>query len=85
MKQEFREPANPLKGKRSQYKISENFIAFWYRYVFSNRTEIERGNGDVYFNLALENIKYFSGVLLKVYSEFENRVEHLTYRKMSKV
>lgn len=29
-------------------------------------------------------VKYYLGVLLKAYDEFENRVEHLKYRKMSK-
>lgn len=29
-------------------------------------------------------VKYFLGVLIKAYSEFENRVEYLKYRKMSK-
>ena len=53
--------ANPLKGKISQYQITENFIAFWYRYVFSIRSEIERGNGDIYHELALENLPEFVG------------------------
>jgi AAA+ ATPase superfamily predicted ATPase len=48
--------ANPLKGKTSQYQITENFIAFWYRYVFSIRTEIERGNGEIYFTLTLKDL-----------------------------
>ena len=51
--------SNPLKGKTSQYHIKENFIAFWYRYIFSTRTEIERGNGDVYFTLALNDLSNF--------------------------
>lgn len=53
--------ANPLKGKKSHYQITENFIAFWYRYIFSIRTEIERGNGDIYFALTLDNLNEFIG------------------------
>jgi len=53
--------SNPLKGKKSQYHITENFIAFWYRYVFSVRSEIERGNGDIYYSLALNNLNEFIG------------------------
>lgn len=53
--------ANPLKGKKSHYQITENFIAFWYRYVLSIRTEIERGNGSIYFALALDNLNEFIG------------------------
>ena len=29
-------------------------------------------------------VKYYLGILLKAYYEFENRVEHLKYRKLSK-
>ena len=57
--------SNPLKGKTSQYHITENFIAFWYRYVFSVRTEIERGNGDIYFPLALEGLSHFIGPIFE--------------------
>lgn len=57
--------SNPLKGKTSQYHMTENFIAFWYRYVFSVRTEIERGNGDIYFSLALEDLSHFIGPIFE--------------------
>jgi len=57
--------ANPLKGKKSQYHINENFIAFWYRYVFFVRSEIERGNGNVYFTLALESLNEFIGPIFE--------------------
>lgn len=52
-------------GKTSQYHMTENFIAFWYRYVFSVRTEIERGNGDIYFSLALEDLSHFIGPIFE--------------------
>lgn len=52
--------ANPLKGKKSQYQITENFIAFWYRYIFPVKTEIERGNGDIYYALAVENLPFIA-------------------------
>ncbi len=29
-------------------------------------------------------VKYYLGILVKAYNEFENRIEHLKYRKMSK-
>ncbi|MFV0558868.1 MAG: ATP-binding protein [Enterococcus sp.] len=57
--------SNPLKGKTSQYQIAENFIAFWYRYVFSVKTEIERGNGDIYFALALDDLSNFIGPIFE--------------------
>lgn len=58
--------ANPLKGKKSQYRIRENFIAFWYRYVFSVRSEIEQGNGAVYFSLAMKSIHDYIGPVFEV-------------------
>jgi len=57
--------ANPLKGKKSNYQITENFIAFWYRYVFSVRAEIERGNGDIYFALSIDNMSEFIGPIFE--------------------
>ncbi|MHB9782598.1 ATP-binding protein [Streptococcus sp. 10F2] len=57
--------SNPLKGKTSQYHITENFIAFWYRYIFSTRTEIERGNGDIYFRLAMDDLSNFIGPIFE--------------------
>ena len=55
--------ANLLKGKTSRYKISENFLSFWYRYVFSVRAEIERGNGELYFEIAMDNLSNFTGAI----------------------
>ncbi|MGF7018898.1 AAA+ ATPase superfamily predicted ATPase [Lachnospiraceae bacterium PF1-21] len=57
--------SNPLKGKTSQYQITENFIAFWYRFVFSVRSEIERGNGDIYFSLALNDLTDYIGPIFE--------------------
>ena len=57
--------SNPLKGKISQYKITENFIAFWYRYVFPVKTEIERGNGSVYCASAIANLPNFIGPIFE--------------------
>lgn len=57
--------SNPLKAKKSHYQITENFIAFWYRYIFSIRSEIERGNGDIYFALTLETLPDFIGPIFE--------------------
>lgn len=54
--------ANPLRGKTSQYRIIENFLSFWYKYVFSVRSEIERGYGELYFDYAMETLNSFVGV-----------------------
>lgn len=57
--------SNQLRGKISQYQITENFIAFWYRYVFSVRAEIERGSGDIYCSIALADLSNFIGPLFE--------------------
>ena len=57
--------ANSLKGKKSLYCIAENFIAFWYRYVFPVKGEIERGNGDIYFHLSLRNLSEYIGPIFE--------------------
>ena len=57
--------ANSLKGKKSRYLITENFLAFWYRYVFSVRAEIERGYGDVYAEVTLSDLPNFVGSIFE--------------------
>lgn len=57
--------ANPLKRKTSQYQITENFLAFWYRYVFSVRDEIEQGNGTIYSMAAMQDLSDFVGPIFE--------------------
>lgn len=52
---------NPLKTRKSHYRITENFMAFWYRYVFTVRGEIDMGHGDLFCQLALDNLNEFIG------------------------
>lgn len=37
---------NPAKSKKGLYYIRDNFIAFWFRYVFPYRSQLEIGNVD---------------------------------------
>lgn len=37
---------NPEKSKRGRYKIKDNFLSFWFKYVYPNRSYIEIGKGD---------------------------------------
>ncbi|WEV40120.1 ATP-binding protein [Lactobacillus sp. ESL0681] len=57
--------ANPLKKKTSQYQITENFLAFWYRYVFGVRGEIEQGNGTIYCLAAIQDLSDFIGPIFE--------------------
>ncbi|WP_027399792.1 AAA family ATPase [Anaerovorax odorimutans] len=44
---------NPEKSKRGLYKIKDNFILFWFKFVYPNLRFIESGNKD----LAMKKIK----------------------------
>ena len=37
---------NPEKSKRGRYKIKDNFLSFWFKYIYPNRSYIEIGKGD---------------------------------------
>ncbi len=53
---------NPERSKKSIYKISDNCFAFWYRYVFMNKTGIEIGMGDdIVDNLVIPELTTFIG------------------------
>jgi len=45
--------SNPEKSKMSLYQIKDNFIRFWFRFVYPERARIERGQSD----FVLEKIK----------------------------
>lgn len=45
--------ANPNKSKKGLYKIKDNFIHFWFKFIYPNLSLIESGNSDI----ALEKIK----------------------------
>lgn len=38
---------NPEKSKKGLYKIKDNYIRFWFGFVYPNRSLIESGNGEV--------------------------------------
>ena len=44
---------NPEKSKKGLYKINDNFIAFWFKFIFPNLHHIESGNA----SLVLERIR----------------------------
>ncbi|MDR0951240.1 MAG: ATP-binding protein, partial [Candidatus Ancillula sp.] len=53
--------ANPLKNKNSCYEISDNLYRFWFRFIFPNQEEIERGRGSQIFKkLVLPKIDEFA-------------------------
>lgn len=41
---------NPTKSTKGLYFIRDNFLKFWFRYIFPNKTIIELGNGKALFH-----------------------------------
>jgi len=41
---------NPEKSKRGLYKIKDNYIRFWFSFVYPNMSFIESGNSDIVMN-----------------------------------
>jgi AAA+ ATPase superfamily predicted ATPase len=38
-------PAGETEGRKSLYRLTDNFFKFWYRFVFGNHELVEQGNG----------------------------------------
>lgn len=38
---------NPEKSKRGLYKLKDNFLSFWFRFIFPNSSYIESGNSEL--------------------------------------
>ncbi len=49
-----------LKSKNTLYRIKDNFFDFWFRFVYLNKQEIEKGDSEVIISLKSEFEKYVS-------------------------
>ena len=55
-------------GSRTQkYFIEDNFLNFWFRYIYKNRTALEIGNYDYVKNIVKTDFNTFSGLFLERY------------------
>ena len=55
-------------GSRTQkYYIEDNFLNFWFRYVYKNRTALEIGNYDYVKKIVKDEFSTFSGLFLERY------------------
>jgi len=55
-------------GSRTQkYYIEDNFLNFWFRYVYKNRTALEIGNYEYVKNIVKADFSTFSGLFLERY------------------
>ena len=43
----------PHKSRRGIYRLKDNFLRFWFRFVLPNRSQLERGAKDVVFDTAI--------------------------------
>ena len=42
--------ANPEKSKKGQYKIKDNFIAFWFKFIYPNKSYLEMDQENIVIN-----------------------------------
>lgn len=49
-----------LKSKKSLYMIKDNFFDFWFKFIYINKQEIEKGNSEIVFLLKPELERYVS-------------------------
>ncbi len=56
----------PLKSKKGIYKIAENYIKFWFRFVLPNRSLIESENSDLVYKQMIEpNLSQYMGEIFE--------------------
>ena len=56
----------PQKSKKGLYKIADNYVKFWFRFVLPNRSLIEPGNADlVYEEIIAPNLPHYMGEIFE--------------------
>ena len=64
------------KPRKSQYVIADNYLNFWFKYVFPNKTELESGNIKNVLNRIKQNYNTYLGhVFEQVATEFLNEMK----------
>jgi AAA+ ATPase superfamily predicted ATPase len=59
-------------SKNIKYKIDDNFLCFWFRFIFKYRSAIEIGNYDYVKQIVRRDYNVFSGLILEKY--FTNKL-----------
>ena len=54
-------------GKNVKYRINDNFLNFWFRFVYKNRGAVETGNFNYVKDIILRDYQTFSGLVLERY------------------
>jgi len=59
------------KPRKRQYSIADNYLNFWFKYVFPNKTELEAGNSETVLNKIKQNYNTHLGhIFEQVTTEF---------------
>lgn len=58
---------NPDKSKKGQYQIRDNFLRFWFRFIYPNLSYLEISHSDVVLNLLSKN--FVDGHVSYVYEQ----------------
>jgi AAA+ ATPase superfamily predicted ATPase len=54
-------------SKNIKYKIDDNFLCFWFRFIFKYRSAVEIGNYDYVKQIVKRDYNVFSGLILEKY------------------
>jgi AAA+ ATPase superfamily predicted ATPase len=54
-------------GRSVKYHINDNFLNFWFRFIFKYRSAIEMGNFDYAKTIIFRDYKTYSGIILERY------------------
>jgi AAA+ ATPase superfamily predicted ATPase len=61
-------PFGAKEGSRNnKYKIEDNFLSFWFRFIYKYRSAIEIGNFDYVRNIVERDYETYSGLMLERY------------------
>jgi len=61
-------PFGAKEGSRNnRYKIEDNFLNFWFRFIYKYRSAIEIGNLDYVKQIVMRDYETFSGLILEKY------------------
>jgi len=58
---------NPEKSKKGLYKIKDNFILFWFKFIYPNLSFIESGNSELAMNKIKKNLR--DGHISSIYED----------------
>ena len=65
----------PQKSRKGLYKIADNYVKFWFRFVLPNRSLIESGNADLVYRqmIAPHLSQYMGGIFEDVCRQYVER------------